>query len=90
MPNTFDNIFRENDEAYFLTLIKRHFGIDIVETSELPAKMVRTLEREPDFVRMVKTRDGDQFIIHLEYQSTNDPNMMDRMLELSNQRLIEV
>lgn len=79
MPNTYDNIFRENNEAFFLNLIKRHFGFDIVETSDLPGKMVRTLEREPDFVKMVKTSKGEKFIIHLEYQTTNDPNMMDRM-----------
>ncbi len=76
--NEYDKIIKENILALFLPLVKRHFGLDIEESEPLDPKFQKTIEREADFLRLAKTKDGKQFILHLEFQTSNDLNMIYR------------
>ena len=77
----FDNILKENIEAVFLPLVEKMLGISIKETIELKDKIQRTIQREMDFLKIVIDHEGRKFILHLEFQTTNDPNMIYRMAE---------
>ena len=77
----FDKILKENIEAVFLPLVEEMLGISIKETFEIKDKIQKTIEREPDFLKRVIDQDGKEFILHLEFQTTNDPKMVYRMAE---------
>ena len=40
-----------------------------------------TIGRETDFLKRVIDQDGKEFLLHLEFQTTNDPKMIYRMAE---------
>ena len=79
MPNEYDRIFKENMEEVVLSTSRILFGFEVLQTRELTGKLQHTLEREPDFIRVVETRAGEEFIFHLEFQSRDDLNMLRRM-----------
>ncbi|HAA16691.1 MAG TPA: hypothetical protein DCE41_35270 [Cytophagales bacterium] len=82
MTNANDRITKENFFLQSLSVIERFLGLEpIVATQEIPEKLHHTLEREPDFVRIVTSEGGHRYILHLEFQSTNDPTMLKRMGE---------
>ena len=78
----FDRIIKENLEATLLPIIEHLLHINIKSVKSLPGtdKQQTTLEREPDFVRILETEEGERCILHLEFQTTNDPKMIHRML----------
>ena len=77
----FDKILKENIEAAFLPMAEKLLGLSIKETFELKDKIQTTIEREPDFLKRVIDQNGKEFILHLEFQTTNDPKMIYRMAE---------
>ena len=79
MSNFFDKILKENIAAIFPNLSKKLLGIEIVHSEELKDKLQKTTEREADFLRKIKTSNGDEFIVHLEFQTTDDKEMLYRM-----------
>ena len=79
MSNLFDKILKENIEAVFPSLSKKLLGIEIVSSEELKDKLQRTTEREADFLRKVVTTNNEEFIIQLEFQTTDDLKMLERM-----------
>ncbi len=79
--NIYDRIFKENIEAVFFPVIINRYKWEIASSEILESKLQSTKEREIDFLRKVTTKDGQQFILHLEFQSTNDPEMIYRMQE---------
>ena len=79
MSNFFDRILKENIHEVFPNLSKKLLGIEIAHSEELKDKLQRTTEREVDFVRKITTPDGDKFIIHLEFQTVDDKEMLQRM-----------
>ncbi len=82
MANVNDRIFKENFFINFLPIIEKIFGLEHIETTrEITEKLQHTMEREPDFVRIVETEKGEQYILHLEFQTTNDKHMLLRMGE---------
>lgn len=78
----YDRIIKENIQQIFLPLIKKFLSIDIksIDQTDLTEKLQTTIEREPDFLRKVTTRDDHTFILHLEFQSF-DEKMIYRMAE---------
>ncbi|MEL6537439.1 MAG: hypothetical protein AAFQ98_18605, partial [Bacteroidota bacterium] len=68
-------------EALLLPLAEKHLGISIAEATELTEKLQTTTEREPDFLRLVKDKQGNRFILHLEFQTQNEAEMRYRMAE---------
>ena len=77
----FDKIIKENIEAVFLALSEKLLGIKINNPVDLPEKLQTTVEREPDFLKKVSSDDGSEFILHLEFQTSDEPKMVYRMAE---------
>ncbi|MEM0997793.1 MAG: hypothetical protein AAGN35_11955 [Bacteroidota bacterium] len=78
MANQYDHIFRENFHAVFISFFKRKLGIEFAVVEDLSPKLQKT-NREVDFVKRVTTVDKREFILHVEFQTTNDPKMVYRM-----------
>jgi hypothetical protein len=77
----YDKILKENIAAIFLPLAEKYLGIHILKSEELKDKVQVTLEKEPDFIRIVETREGERFILHIEFQRTDEEGMVYRMQE---------
>lgn len=81
MSGEYDKILKENLEAVFLPLSEKFFGFKIDSARELPDKLQITLEREPDFLKIVKTSNEEEFILHLEFQTKDEKDMIERLRE---------
>ncbi|MEL6537606.1 MAG: hypothetical protein AAFQ98_19455 [Bacteroidota bacterium] len=77
----FDKILKENIEALFLPLSEKLLGIRIASTREVKEKLQATIEREPDFLKWVTNEEGEEFLLHLEFQTQDDPKMVYRRAE---------
>ncbi len=80
----YDKIFKENVEQIFLALCEKHLHIKIRKTEELKDKLQTTTEREADFLKMVYTKRRKKFILHIEFQTQDETNMILRMQEYNN------
>ena len=76
-----DKIIKENIEAVFIPLLEKLLNISIKQTIELKDKLQVTIEREPDFLKKIIGVDEKAFILHLEFQSNDDAEMVYRMAE---------
>ncbi len=81
MSNDYDKILKENIATVFLPLAEKYLGIRIGKTEELKDKLQTTIEKEPDFIRVVETDGGEKFILQLEFQSMDEEGMVYRMQE---------
>ncbi len=79
--NKYDKIFKENIEAILLPFVEKYLNFKIVSSRVLEAKLQSTIEREVDFLRIVKTDKGEEFILHIEFQSSNELEMIYRIKE---------
>ena len=79
MANDYDKIFKENIQAIFPSLSRRYLGIEVAKSEPIKDKIQKTIEREADFLQKVTTTSGEQLIVHLEFQSNDDPKMLERM-----------
>ena len=81
MAAEYDKIIKENIEAVILPLADKLFHIHPKHIEELPDDLQVTIERKPDFLKKIINQDGQEFILHIEFQSTNIPDMIYRMHE---------
>ncbi|MGB0929888.1 MAG: hypothetical protein ACPGVB_03880 [Chitinophagales bacterium] len=79
--NLYDRIFKENAEALFIPLIEQELGIKVISYKPLQEKMTKTIEREMDFFYQVLTSEKKTILLHIEFQTRNDKNMIYRMGE---------
>lgn len=77
----YDKIVKENLEAIIEVIIQELLEISPQTISPLPEKLHQTKEREPDVLKRVTNREGEDFILHLEFQTVVDPEMVYRMHE---------
>ncbi len=77
--NVFDRIFRENADPLFIPIIEEQLGKKIKSYKALPEKFQKTVEREVDFLYDVTFEDGTRRILHLEFQTEDDKQMIYRM-----------
>ena len=77
----YDNIFRENIEKILFPVIAQELKIDIVKSVPLTDKITRTFSRETDSTFNILTKTGEVFLLHLEFQTVSDKNMLYRMAE---------
>ena len=84
MANDYDRLIKENILAIFPNLCKQHLNIEVAKTEQLKEHFPKTLERIPDFVQKVTTTQGEQVVVHLEFQSQDDPKMLVRMQTYHN------
>lgn len=81
MPNQYDKILKENIANLLLPLSDKYFGFKIAQTEEIKDKLQTTIEREPDFLRIIETDLGERFILQLDFQTKDEPEMLLRMQE---------
>ncbi len=79
--NKYDKIIKENIEQVILPLIGKYLGLEIIKTEKLEAKLQTTIEKETDLLRIITTKDGKRRILHLEFQSENEKDMIYRVKE---------
>lgn len=79
--NQYDKILRENIEAAAPGLIKNILHINAVSILDLPDSLQHTKERKPDLLKRVTDNNGNIFILHIEFQTKDDPDMAYRMAE---------
>ncbi|MES0335361.1 MAG: hypothetical protein SFH39_03230 [Candidatus Magnetobacterium sp. LHC-1] len=80
MPNQYDRIIKETMRDVVDVLLCRVMKIEAVSVIAIESKMQVTDEREADFLLKVVTVQGETIIVHIEFQLTNDPDMVYRML----------
>ena len=81
LSNDYDKILKENIAALLLPLTEKYLGIKIKDSRELKDKLQTTIEKEPDFIRVVRTETDEEFILHLEFQTQDEEGMVYRMQE---------
>jgi len=81
LANDYDKILKENIATVFLPLAEKYLGVRIGKTEELKDKLQTTIEKEPDFIRVVETEGGEKFILQLEFQRVDEEGMVYRMQE---------
>jgi predicted transposase YdaD len=79
--NAFDKILKENIEKIFRPLVEARLGVKIVKATPLKEKMQTTIELEMDFFYLVLTDTGESFILHLEFESGDNHEMVYRIGE---------
>ena len=79
--NQYDKIFRENIEAALPGLIKNLLHIHAIHTEELPDDVLHTRERKPDVLKKVTNRNGETFVLDIEFQVKHEKEMVYRMAE---------
>ena len=79
--NVYDRIFKQLMNELALPIVNRFLGLNLQQVQRLPDKQHSVVEREPDFLCMVTDEAGETFILHIEFQTKQDPKMLARMKE---------
>ncbi|HWK08166.1 MAG TPA: Rpn family recombination-promoting nuclease/putative transposase [Puia sp.] len=79
--NQYDKVLRENIEAALPGLIKNLLHIHAADTEELPDDIQHTKERKPDVLKKVTDKNNATFVLHIELQVKDEPDMVFRMAE---------
>ena len=77
----FDKLLQENIKEIFLPFVIKRMGIEVDKIEPLKIKLHRTHAREADWLFMVSDTEGNVYILHVEFQSHNDRNMVYRIGE---------
>ena len=80
MAQDIDKIFREVLKDIFPAVAQKVLGLPDGVYKSLPVDLQYTSEREADQVWQITPPGGQPFILHCEFQSTNDKQMLARML----------
>jgi predicted transposase/invertase (TIGR01784 family) len=80
MAQQYDRIIKENLQSVIFELLRRTTDVRMKEYKLIFPELPKTIGREADFVIQAKNADGDDEIIHLEFQTFNDDLMLERML----------
>lgn len=79
MANEYDKIIKETLADVVDLLISNVLGVNAMSITSVETKMQLTDEREADFLFQIE-ENGEIYFLHIEFQSTNDCNMPNRML----------
>jgi hypothetical protein len=79
--NAYDKIFKEVVEKIFRPLVEKRLGVKIIKSTPLKEKMQTTIEVEMDFFYIIETDTGERFILHLEFETGINPEMVYRVGE---------
>ncbi|MDR0792897.1 MAG: hypothetical protein LBE82_06280 [Chitinophagaceae bacterium] len=77
----FDKILQECIEDALPGIIKKVLNIIVAKSEELPDKIQHTIEREPDVLKKITDDKGEEFILQIEFQTTDEYEMAYRMAE---------
>lgn len=79
--NQYDKIVKENIEAIIPAFLTKVLGIHPVQSEEIPDDLQHTRERKPDCLKRITEANGQPYILHLEFQVADEPDMIYRMLD---------
>jgi len=80
----FDKIFRENMSKNYPSIVEHVLGLEVTTLEELKDDIQYTKERETDLLKKVRDKQGNVFILHVEFQQSNQKRkMVFRMAEYS-------
>lgn len=79
--NQYDKIFKENIEAVIPSLMQNILGITAVLSEEIPDDIQHTKERKPDVLKKITDIEGNTFVLQIEFQVVDEPDMIYRMAE---------
>jgi predicted transposase/invertase (TIGR01784 family) len=80
----FDKIFRENMSENYPSIVEHVLGLEVTTLEELKDDIQYTKERETDLLKKVRDKQGNVFILHVEFQQSNQKRkMVFRMAEYS-------
>lgn len=77
----YDKIFKENIEAVIPNLMQNILGITAVSAEEIPDDIQHTKERKPDVLKKITDIQGKVFVLHVEFQLVDEPEMVYRMAD---------
>jgi len=77
----YDKIFKENIEAVISSIMQNVLEITAVSMEELPDDIQHTKERKPDVLKKVTDSKGNTFVLQIEFQVKDEPEMVYRMGE---------
>jgi hypothetical protein len=77
----YDKIFKENIEAVISSIMQNILDITAVSMEELPDDIQHTKERKPDILKKVTDDKGNIFVLQIEFQVADEPEMVYRMAE---------
>jgi len=79
----YDKIIKENLEVTLPVIIRDVLGLDILQSEELPDDIQHTKERKPDALKKVTDTAGYTYVLHVEFQTSDEQEMVYRMAEYS-------
>jgi predicted transposase/invertase (TIGR01784 family) len=79
----YDKVFRENMLETLPGIIERVLKLDVATIEELKDDIQFTKERKTDLLKKVSDTEGNNYILHVEYQTDDYPKMHFRMAEYS-------
>jgi hypothetical protein len=81
--NIFDKVVKENLDEVFIPFVINNLGIDIstISIEIMPDKLFTTEEREMDLLLKLTDIEDKVFLLHVEFQSKPDYDMIWRMIE---------
>lgn len=77
----YDKIFKENIEAVISNIMQNVLKITAVSMEELPDDIQHTKERKPDTLKKITDEKGSTFVLQIEFQVKDEPEMVYRMGE---------
>jgi hypothetical protein len=82
MAQDYDKIFKENIEQIILPLAEKILHIRPQKLLEIPDDLQRTIERKPDFLKIVAHNDSSKdYVLQIEFQKEDEGEMVYRMHE---------
>jgi len=80
MAQQYDRIIKENIQDILLEFLKETTNLQFSKYEVIYPEFPVTIKRIADFVVKAKSSSQEEEIIHIEFQSSNDNNMVSRML----------
>jgi hypothetical protein len=77
----YDKIFKENIEAVISSIMQNVLEITAIVMEELPDDIQHTKERKPDVLKKITDNQGNIFVLQIEFQVKDEPEMVYRMAE---------
>ena len=79
--NQYDKVLKENLEEALPGLMSNVLNIHAKDTVELPDDIQHTKERKPDVLKNVTDKNGEKYVLHIEFQVKDEQGMVFRMAE---------
>ena len=77
----YDKIFKENIEAVISSIMQNILKITAISMEELPDDIQHTKERKPDTLKKITDDKGNIYVLQIEFQVKDEPEMIYRMGE---------